>query len=82
MGIERLMGRYQSGGGRAGHPEMLTKALAHGYATTVCSSRMPAKALRENAVFMRRSGAAAGLPDAELLTGTTKPHSHFGRACE
>jgi transposase len=57
LGIERLLRKYQSGGGASRyHPVMMTKVLVYGYLTTVCSSRMLAKAVRENVLFMWLSG--------------------------
>jgi len=50
MGIEPLLRKYQAGGGASRyHPVMMTKLFVYGYMTKVCSSRMPAKAARENA---------------------------------
>jgi transposase len=57
MGIERLMRKYQTGGGASRyHPVMMTKLFVYGYMTKVCSSRMLAKAARENVMFMWLSG--------------------------
>ena len=57
MGIERLMRKYQVGGGASRyHPVMMTKLFVYGYMTKVCSSRMVAKAVRENVMFMWRAG--------------------------
>jgi len=57
MGIERLLRKYQAGGGASRyHPVMMTKLFVYGYMTKVCSSRMLAKAARENVMFMRLSG--------------------------
>jgi transposase len=53
MEIERLLRKYQTGGGTTRyHPAMMTKLFVYGYLTKVCSSRMPAKAARENVQFM------------------------------
>jgi transposase len=52
MGIERLLRKYQTGGGASRyHPEMMTKLFVYGYLTKVCSSRTLAKAARENVVW-------------------------------
>jgi transposase len=52
MGIEHLMRKYQAGGGASRyHPVMMTKLLVYGYMTKVCSSRLLAKAARENVMF-------------------------------
>jgi len=57
MGTERLLRKYQAGGGASRyHPVMMTKLFVYGYMTKVCSSRMLAKAARENAMFMWLSG--------------------------
>jgi transposase len=57
MGIERLLKKYQVGGGASRyHPVMMTKLFVYGYMTKVCSSRMLAKAARENVMFMWLSG--------------------------
>jgi transposase len=57
MGIEKLLRKYQVGGGASRyHPVMMTKVFVYGYMTKVCSSRMLAKALRENVMFMWLSG--------------------------
>jgi transposase len=57
MGIERLLRKYQAGGGASRyHPVMMTKLFVYGYLTRVCSSRMLAKAARENVMFMWLSG--------------------------
>jgi hypothetical protein len=52
MEIERLLRKYRTGGGVSRyHPEMMTKLFVYGYMTKVCSSRMLAKAVRENVMF-------------------------------
>jgi transposase len=57
MGIEKLLRKYQAGGGASRyHPVMMAKVFVYGYMTKVCSSRMLAKALRENVMFMWLSG--------------------------
>jgi transposase len=57
MGIERLLRKYQVGGGASRYnPVMMTKLFVYGYMTKVCSSRMLAKAVRENVMFMWLSG--------------------------
>jgi len=57
MGLERLLRKYQVGGGASRyHPVMMTKLFVYGYLTKVCSSRMLAKAARENVMFMWLSG--------------------------
>jgi transposase len=57
MGIERLLRKYQAGGGASRYnPVMMTKLFVYGYMTKVCSSRMLAKAARENVMFMWLSG--------------------------
>jgi transposase len=54
MGIEGLLRKYRVGGGGASryHPQMMIKLFVYGYMTKVCSSRMLAKAARENVMFM------------------------------
>jgi transposase len=57
MDIEQLLRKYQVGGGASRyHPVMMTKLFVYGYMTKVCSSRMLAKAARENVMFMWLSG--------------------------
>ena len=57
MGIEKLLRKYQVGGGASRyHPVMMTKVFVYGYMTKVCSSRMLAKAVRENVMFMWLAG--------------------------
>jgi transposase len=59
MRIERLLRKYQMGGGASRyHPTMMTKLFVYGYMTKVCSSRMPAKAARENVMFMWPAGVS------------------------
>jgi transposase len=51
------MRKYQAGGGASRyHPVMMTKLFVYGYMTKVCSSRMLAKAARENVMFMWLAG--------------------------
>jgi len=57
MGIESQLRKYQTGGGASRyHPVMMTKLFVYGYMTKVCSSRMLAKAVRENVMFMWLAG--------------------------
>jgi transposase len=57
MDIERLVRKYQVGGGASRyHVVMMTKLLVYGYKTKVCSSRMRAKAVGENGMFMWLAG--------------------------
>ena len=57
MGIELFLRKYQVGGGASRyHPVMMTKLFVYGYMTKVCSSRMLAKAARENVMFMWLAG--------------------------
>jgi transposase len=57
MGIERLLRKYQAGGGASRyHPVMMTKLFVYGYMTKACSSRTLAKAAGEDVMFMRLSG--------------------------
>jgi transposase len=66
MGIERMLRKYQAGGGASRyHPEMMTKLFVYGYMTKVCSSRMLAKAVRENVMFMWLAGGQR--PDFRTL---------------
>jgi transposase len=66
MGIERLLRRYKVGGGASRyHPVMMTKVFVYGYMTKVCSSRMSAKAMRENIMFRRLAGGQE--PDFRTL---------------
>jgi transposase len=66
MGIERLLRKYQVGGGASRyHPVMMTKVFVYGYMTKVCSSRMLAKAVRENIMFRWLAGGQE--PDFRTL---------------
>ncbi|MCL2269986.1 MAG: IS1182 family transposase [Treponema sp.] len=66
MGIEKLLRKYQAGGGASRyHPVMMTKLFVYGYMTKVCSSRMVAKAARENVMFMWLAGSQK--PDFRTL---------------
>ena len=57
MGIEKLLRKYQVGGGASRyHPVMMIKVFVYGYMNKVCSSRMLAKAVRENVMFMWLAG--------------------------
>jgi transposase len=57
MGIEKLLEQDRAGGGASRYnPVMMTKPLVYGYMNKVCSSRMPAKAVRENVMFMWLAG--------------------------
>jgi len=58
LGIEKLLRNNQSGGGASRyHPVMMTKLFVYGYMTRVCSSRLLAKAARENVMFMWLAGS-------------------------
>ena len=66
LGIEKLMRKYQVGGGTSRYnPVMLTKLFVYGYMTKVCSSRMLAKAVRENIMYMWLAGGQK--PDFRTL---------------
>jgi len=66
MGIQRLLERYRAGGGASRyHPVMMTKLFVYGYLNKVCSSRMLAKATRENVMYMWLSGGQK--PDFRTL---------------
>ena len=66
MGLERLLKKYQTGGGASRyHPVMMTKVFVYGYMTRICSSRMLAKAVRENVMFMWLAGSQK--PDFRTL---------------
>jgi len=57
MRMEKLLRKYQVGGGASRyHPVMMAKVFVYGYMTKVCSSRMLAKAVRENVMFMWLAG--------------------------
>lgn len=57
MNLEPILKRYDKGGGASRyHPVMMFKVLVYGYMTKTYSSRMIAKALRENVMFMWLSG--------------------------
>lgn len=56
MNIEPLLKQYKGGGRSNYHPKMMLKVLVYAYSQKVYSSRMIAKALRENINFMWISG--------------------------
>ncbi|MDR2786740.1 MAG: transposase [Treponema sp.] len=47
---------WRRGGASRYHPVMMTKVFVYGYMTKVCSSRMLAKAVRENITPCRNRG--------------------------
>jgi transposase len=66
MNLEVHFNKYQVGGGASRYnPIMMTKVFVYGYMTKVCSSRMLAKALRENVMFMWLAGSQR--PDFRTL---------------
>jgi len=66
MNLEGHFMKYQAGGGTSRyHPVMMTKLFVYGYMTKVCSSRMLAKAARENVMFMWLAGGQK--PDFRTL---------------
>ena len=66
LNLEGHFRKYQAGGGASRyHPVMMTKLFVYGYMTRVCSSRMLAKAARENVMFMWLSGGQK--PDFRTL---------------
>ncbi|GHU82838.1 transposase [Spirochaetia bacterium] len=66
MGIAQILMKYRVGGGASRyHPAMMTKLFVYGYMTKVCSSRMLAKAVRENVMFMWLAGGQR--PDFRTL---------------
>lgn len=57
MALEPILSKYTQGGGASRfHPLMMFKILVYGYMTRTYSSRMLAKALRENVMFMWLAG--------------------------
>lgn len=56
MNIEPLLKQYKGGGRSNYHPKMMLKVLVYAYSQRIYSSRMIAKALRENINFMWISG--------------------------
>jgi transposase len=57
MALEPILRKYDKGGGASRfHPLMMLKVLVYGYMTRTYSSRMIAKALRENVMFMWLAG--------------------------
>ena len=66
LNLEGRFRKYQKGGGASRyHPVMMTKLFVYGYITKTCSSRMLAKAARENVMFMWLSGSQR--PDFRTL---------------
>jgi len=56
MNIDALLASYKGGGASSYHPQMLIKVIVYAYLSKVYSSRMIAKALREDVNFMWLSG--------------------------
>lgn len=56
MALDPLLKGYKGGGTSAYHPKMMLKVLVYAYTQKTYSSRMIAKALRENIHFMWLSG--------------------------
>lgn len=54
--IDSLLSTYEGGGSSAYHPLMMLKVLVYAYVSKIYSSRMIAKALREDVNFMWLSG--------------------------
>jgi len=68
MGIAELLRKKQVGGGASRYnPVMMTKLFVYGYMNKVCSSRMLAKAVRENVMYMWLAGG--NKPDFRTLNG-------------
>jgi len=66
MEIEKLLRKYKVGDGASRyHPVMMTKLFVYGYMTKTCSSRIVAKAARENVMFMWLAGGQK--PDFRTL---------------
>jgi transposase len=66
MGIQRLLERGRIGGGASRYnPVMMTKLFVYGYMNRLCSSRMLAKAARENVMFIWLAGGQK--PDFRTL---------------
>lgn len=66
MDLTPLLRTYSKGGGASRfHPIMMFKVFVYGYMTRVYSSRMLAKAMRENVMFMWLSGGQR--PDFRTL---------------
>lgn len=58
MNLEPILQKYDRGGGASRfHPLMMFKVLVYGYMTRTYSSRMIAKAIRENVMFMWLAGS-------------------------
>lgn len=56
LNIEPLLATYKGGGASAYHPKMLLKVLVYAYLSKIYSSRMIAKALRQDIHFLWLSG--------------------------
>lgn len=56
LNIESLVATYKGGGSSSYHPSMMVKVLVYAYLSKVYSSRLIAKALRENVNYMWLSG--------------------------
>jgi transposase len=66
MDIQELLEQHRVGGGASRYnPVMMTKLFVYGYMNKVCSSRMLAKAARENVMFMWLAGGQK--PDFRTL---------------
>ena len=56
MNIDFMLSRYRGGGCSSYHPKMMLKVLIYAYTQKIYTSRMIAKALRENVHFMWIAG--------------------------
>lgn len=65
--LEPLLRQYKGGGTSSYHPEMMLKVLVYAYTQKTYSSRLIAKALRENVNFMWISGG--NRPDFRTING-------------
>ncbi len=67
LNMKALISTYEGGGTSAYHPLMMLKVLVYAYVSKIYSSRMIAKALREDVNFMWLSGM--NRPDFRTING-------------
>jgi transposase len=72
LDLERFISEYPGGGASSYHPLMMLKVLIYAYTQKIYTSRMIAKALRENVQFMWISGGQK--PDFRTINGFRSSH--------
>ena len=85
LDLSPLYDRYKQGGCPAYHPRMMLKVMIYSYSQKTYSSRMIAKALRENINFMWIAGGnKTGFPYDQPFPPANERHHrrYFLRSCQ